>query len=102
MSGRFPADSDFQMNDGYTVDDFKTVITVIDAISAQMVAGMLNENGIPAAVFGADSTALLNGVGNIDVKVNAADYDAAMELINAPGEDVDEAEEETEGEDPDA
>ena len=48
-------------------DEFKTVITLNDAISAQMVAGMLNENGIPAAVFGADSTAMLNGVGNIDV-----------------------------------
>ena len=83
-------------------DEFKTVITLNDPISAQMVSGMLNDNGIPAAVFGSDSTALLNGVGNIDVKVNAADYDAAMELINAPGEDVDEAEEETEGEDPDA
>jgi len=83
-------------------DEFKTVITLNDPISAQMVAGMLNDNGIPAAVFGADSTAMLNGVGNIDVKVNAVDYDAAMELINAPGEDVDEAEEETEGEDPDA
>jgi len=83
-------------------DEFKTVITLNDPISAQMVAGMLNDNGIPAAVFGSDSTALLNGVGNIDVKVNAVDYDAAMELINAPGEDVDEAEEETEGEDPDA
>ena len=66
--------------------DFKTVITVNDAISAQMVAGMLNENGIPAAVFGADSTAMLNGVGNIDVKVNASDYEAAMELINTPTE----------------
>ena len=83
-------------------DEFKTVITLNDPISAQMVAGMLNDNGIPAAVFGADSTAMLNGVGNIDVKVNAVDYEAAMELINAPGEDVDEAEEETEGEDPDA
>ena len=83
-------------------DEFKTVITLNDAISAQMVAGMLNDNGMPAAVFGADSTALLNTVGNIDVKVNAADYDAAMELINAPGEDIDDAEEETEGEDPDA
>ena len=83
-------------------DEFKTVITLNDAISAQMVAGMLNDNGIPAAVFGADSTAMLNTVGNIDVKVNAADYEAAMELINAPGEDVDDAEEETEGEDPDA
>ena len=65
-------------------EDFKTVITVNDAISAQMVAGMLIENGIPAAVFGA------NGVGNIDVKVNAADYDAAMELINTPAEDIEE------------
>ena len=53
-----------------------------------MVAGMLNENGIPAAVFGADSTAMLNGVGNIDVKVNASDYEAAMELINTPSEDI--------------
>ena len=67
-------------------DDFKTVITLNDAVSAQMVAGMLNENGIPAAVFGADSTAMLNGVGNIDVKVNASDYEAAMELINTPSE----------------
>jgi hypothetical protein len=69
-------------------DEFKTVITLNDAISAQMVAGMLNENGIPAAVFGADSTAMLNGVGNIDVKVNASDYEAAMELINTPSEDI--------------
>ncbi len=69
-------------------DEFKTVITLNDAISAQMVAGMLNENGIPAAVFGADSTAMLNGVGNIDVKVNASDYEAAMELINTPSENI--------------
>jgi hypothetical protein len=77
-------------------EEFKTVITLNDAISAQMVAGMLNENGIPAAVFGADSTAMLNGVGNIDVKVNASDYEAAMELINTPGETPEEEEEETE------
>ncbi len=79
-------------------DDFKTVITLNDAISAQMVAGMLIENGIRAAVFGADSTAMLNGVGNIDVKVNASDYEAAMELINTPtevpeDEDLEESEE---------
>ena len=78
-------------------EEFKTVITVNDAISAQMVAGMLNENGMPAAVFGADSTAMLNGVGNIDVKVNASDYEAAMELINTPTE-VPEDEEFQEGE----
>lgn len=68
------------------------MITLNDAISAQMVAGMLIENGIPAAVFGADSTALLNGVGNIDVKVNAADYDAAIELINTPSGETEEEE----------
>jgi hypothetical protein len=81
-------------------DDFKTVITVNDPISAQMVAGMLIENGIPAAVFGTDSTALVNMVGNIDVKVNASDYDAAMELINSPDEGVEEGEDwpEEEGE----
>lgn len=79
-------------------DEFKTVITVNDPISARMVAGMLIENGIPAAVFGEDSTALLNGIGNIDVKVNADDYDAAMELINSPGEDIEEEEEEGEEE----
>ena len=77
-------------------DEFKTVITLNDAISAQMVAGMLNENGIPAAVFGADSTAMLNGVGNIDVKVNASDYEAAMELINTPSADIED--EDIEGE----
>jgi len=74
-------------------DEFKTVMTLNDAISAQMVAGMLMENGIPAAVFGADSTGMINGVGNIDVKVNAGDYEAAMELINTPGEDLAEKEE---------
>ena len=79
-------------------EDFKTVITLNDSISAQMVAGMLIENGIPAAVFGADSTAMLNGVGNIDVKVNASDYDAAIELINTPGEEIDEEGLEEEGE----
>ena len=79
-------------------EEFKTVITLNDAISAQMVAGMLIENGIPAAVFGADSTAMLNGVGNIDVKVNASDYDAAIELINTPGEEIDEEGLEEEGE----
>lgn len=79
-------------------DEFKTVITVNDPVSARMVAGMLMENGIPAAVFGEDSTALMNGVGNIDVKVNSCDYDAAMELINSPGEDIEEEEGEEEAE----
>lgn len=79
-------------------EEFKTVITLNDPISAEMVAGMLKENGIPAAVFGADSTALMNGVRDIDVKVNAEDYDAAMELINSPGEEPEGEEDFEEGE----
>ncbi len=64
-------------------EDFKTVAEFNDAVSAQITAGMLIENGIPAAVFGADSTYLMNNYSNpVMVKVNAADYDAAMKLLS--------------------
>ena len=53
-------------------------------MSAHITAGMLNENGIPAAVFGENSSYVsLNYVDPVEVKVNAADYDAAMALINS-------------------
>ena len=45
---------------------------------------MLNENGIPAAVFGENSSYVsLNYVVPVEVKVNAADYDAAMAILNS-------------------
>ena len=64
-------------------NDFKTVAKFNDAASAHITAGMLNENGIPAAVFGEVSSYIsLNYVNPIEVKVNAADYEAAMELLS--------------------
>ena len=64
--------------------EFKTVAKFSDPLRAGIVAGMLNENGIPAAVFGADSSyPSLSYVREVEVKVNEADYDAAMSLIAA-------------------
>jgi len=64
--------------------ELKTVATFTEATSAHILAGMLNENGIPAAVFGETSSyPSLSFVKEIEVKVNAADYDAAMNLINS-------------------
>ena len=72
-------------------EDFKTVAKFNDAMSAHITAGMLNENGIPAAVFGENSSYVsLNYVDPIEVKVNAADYDAAKALL-AQNEQTDEA-----------
>jgi hypothetical protein len=63
-------------------EELKTVAKFCDAMSAHITAGMLNENGIPAAVFGENSSYVsLNYVDPIEVKVNAADYDAAMSLL---------------------
>lgn len=63
-------------------EEFKTVAEFNDALSAQITVGMLRENGIPAAVFGADSTYLsLNYVNPVQVKVNASDYETALKLI---------------------
>ncbi|MCR5003722.1 MAG: DUF2007 domain-containing protein [Bacteroidales bacterium] len=67
------------MKDG----EFKTVASFTDATLAHITAGMLNENGIPAAVFGETSSyPSISLIQAIEVKVNAADYDAALELIN--------------------
>ena len=45
---------------------------------------MLNDNGIPAGVFGADSSyPSLGYAKGIEVKVNEDDYEAAMSLIAA-------------------
>ncbi len=62
-------------------EELKTVAK-FSTMSAHITAGMLNENGIPAAVFGENSSYVsLNYVDPVEVKVNAADYDAAMALL---------------------
>ena len=40
---------------------FKTVAKFAERMPAEILAGMLNENGIPAGVFGADSWFVGNG-----------------------------------------
>ena len=65
--------------------EFKVVAEFNNVIQAQITAGMLNENGVPAQVFG-DSSAYpsVPYVLPVQVKVNASDYEAAMELIANP------------------
>ena len=62
---------------------FKTVATFNDRLQAEITAGMLRENGIPAGVFGADSSyPSLGFVSPVEVKVNEEDYDAAVQLLS--------------------
>ena len=76
------------MRDG----EFKTVAWFTKEVSAQILAGMLNENGIAAAVFGSNSSLnALNYVNPIEVKVNAADYEAAMKLVEEDRKAAEEA-----------
>lgn len=65
-------------------EEFKTVATFNDAMSAEITAGMLRENGIPAQAFGAVSSypSINDNINSIQVKVNAEDYEAAMELLS--------------------
>ena len=48
-------------------------------MSAEITAGMLNSNGIPAEVFGQTSSypSLNAAIDSIEVKVNADDYESA-------------------------
>lgn len=64
-------------------EEFKTVAKFTDAISAEITAGMLRSNGIPAQVFGqASSYPSINvAINALEVKVNEDDYEAAVELL---------------------
>ncbi len=65
--------------------EFKTVARFNNSISAEITAGMLRENGIPAQTFGAVSAypSINENINSIEVKVNAEDYEAALELLSA-------------------
>jgi len=63
---------------------FKTVAVFSERIPADMCAAMLGDNGIPAGVFGADSSyPSLGYAKGIEVKVNENDYEAAMSILAA-------------------
>ena len=68
-------------NDG---EQFKTVAEFSDLVSAQMTVAKLGDAGIPAAVFGADSSYPCLALSRpIEVKVNASDYEEAMSILAA-------------------
>ena len=71
-------------------NDFVTVASFSDPMTAEITAGMLRANGIPAQVFGrASSYPSINAViDSIQVKVNAEDEQTALALLakDASGE----------------
>lgn len=77
-------DTSYTINYIIMEQEFKTVAKFNDPMSAHITAGMLRENGIPAEVFGENSSyTSLNYVNPVEVKVNADDYDEAMSLLAA-------------------
>ena len=65
------------------MNTLKTVARYRDAMSAHICAGMLNENGIPAAVFGENSSYIsLNYIDELEGKEDPEEYDQAMAMIN--------------------
>ncbi|MGN0202253.1 MAG: DUF2007 domain-containing protein [Candidatus Cryptobacteroides sp.] len=67
--------------------DLKKVASFTNEMSAHITAGLLTENGIPAGVFGANSSYVsLNSVNPVEVKVNPEDYEAAMALLKEMAE----------------
>ncbi|MBO4340353.1 MAG: DUF2007 domain-containing protein [Bacteroidales bacterium] len=63
---------------------FKTVARFQERTSADICAALLLDNGIPAGVFGADSSYPSLGYANpIEVKVNENDYEEAVRILAA-------------------
>lgn len=70
-------------------EDFKTVATFSNQFTAEITAGMLRDNGIPAQVFGVTSSypSINDNINAIEVKVNAEDYEVAMQLLSEDASD---------------
>ena len=63
---------------------FKTVATFNDKVQADICAALLGDHGIPAGVFGADSSyPSLGYASSIQVKVNEDDYSEAINISAA-------------------
>ena len=62
-----------------------TVARYSDQMSAEIAAGMLNSNGIPAEVFGQTSSypSINAAIDGVELKVNAEDYESAKKLLAA-------------------
>lgn len=63
---------------------FKTVASFNDKVMADMCVALLGDNGVPAGVFGADSSyPSLGFIRPVEVKVNENDYELAMRILAA-------------------
>lgn len=63
---------------------FKTVATFNDKVMADMCVALLGDNGVPAGVFGADSSyPSLGFIRPVEVKVNENDYELATSILAA-------------------
>ena len=62
-----------------------TVARYSDQMSAEIAAGMLNANGIPAEVFGQTSSypSINAAIDGVELKVNGEDYESAKKLLAA-------------------
>ena len=62
-----------------------TVARYSDQMSAEIAAGMLNANGIPAEVLGQTSSypSINAAIDGVELKVNAEDYESAKKLLAA-------------------
>ena len=67
-------------------EEFKVVAAFADQFSAEVTAGLLRDNGIPAQIFRQTSTfpCINAALNSVEVKVNAEDYEAAKALLDAP------------------
>ena len=63
---------------------FKTVASFNDKVMADMCVALLGDNGVPAGVFGADSSyPSLGFIRPVEVKVNENAYELAMSILAA-------------------
>ena len=65
------------------IEEFKAVARFSDPLIAEITAGMLRDNDIPAQVFGQTSSypSINAAINSVEVKVNAEDYDKAVALL---------------------
>ena len=67
------------------MNEWKTVAKFGDPMLASIAQGLLQSNGIEAGVFGEVSAypSLNAAEQNIELKVNAADYESALSILAA-------------------
>ena len=70
------------------MEELKTVATFADPMLASIARGLLESNGIMSEIFGAFSSyPSVNIVEeNIELKVNAEDYESALSILAASDE----------------